>query len=162
MGQKTLPVGFHIRPSPPLITAALDGQKSKGGVRFLVLQTCCYAKCKRPNNLFRFGSTFGPDPAPGGPVFTFRTFCYHRYFEKSLYFRVQKKGPVGFAILPPPRLGLADFQSQCGRAGDFLFLQTCQPQPWRLQNRRTDGVFFLDPEIESFTQKTFSNRRSEK
>ena len=137
----------HIRPSPFKVLACLQGRKSQGGACFLVLKTCCYQKCKRTKKLFRFGSTFGPDPAPGGPVFTFRTACYYRSFEKSLHFRVQKKGPVGFAILPPPRLGLADFQSQCGRAGDFLFLQTCQPLPWRPQNRRTDGVFFLVPQI---------------
>ena len=72
-------------------------------------QTCRYQSCKRPNNQNRFGSTFGPDPALGGPVFTFRTACYYRSFAKSLDFGVQKKRSRG----------LCDFAASTARVGRF-------------------------------------------
>jgi len=151
-----------IRASPQLVLACLQGQKSQGGVPFLLLETCCYQWCKRPNSQNRFGSTFGPDPAPGGPVFTFRTACYYRSFAKLFVFGVQIKGPVAFSILSPPRLGLADFRSHRGRAGHFVApsnMPTLEVEAAKLQDR---WCLFLDPKIKRFTQKTSGNRRSEK
>ena len=76
---------------------------------FLLLQTCCYQKCKRPNSQNRFGSTFGPDPALGGPVFTFRTACYYKSFAKSLHSKVQNKRSRG----------LCDFAASTAKVGIF-------------------------------------------
>ena len=162
MGQKTVPVNSHVRASLPLALACSQGRKSQGGVLFLVLKTCCYQRCKRTKKLFRFGRSLGPDPAPGGPVFTFRTACYYRSFAKLLDFGVQIKGPVAFSILSPPRLGLADFRSHRGRAGHFVApsnMPTLEVEAAKLQDR---WCLFLDPKIKRFTQKTSGNRRSEK
>ena len=111
---------MDIRASPQLVLACLQGQKTLGGVRFLVLQTCCYQMCKRPNNQNRFGPTSGPDPAPGAQFSLFGPPVIIGLLRNHLILGSRKKGPVGFAFLPPPRLGLADFQSQCGRAGRFF------------------------------------------
>ena len=152
----------HVRPSPPLVLACLQGQKSQGGVRFLVLKTYCYQKCKRPNALFRFGSTFGPDPAPGGPVFTFRTACYYRSFAKSLDFGVQKKDTVGSAILRPPRLGLACLKEQKSAPPFHIGFGNMPTLAVEAAKSKSPRDLFSGPPNELIHEKTSSNTRSEK
>jgi len=66
------------------------------------------------------GQLLGPIRLPGAQILLFGPPVSRGLLRKSVHFRVQKKGPAGYAILPPPPLGLADFQSQCGRAGHFF------------------------------------------
>ena len=142
--------------------ACLQGQNHRAGYLF------CSFKHANPNGgdalipKIVLGQLSGPIPPPGAQFSLFGPPVTRSLLRKSLGFGVQKKDTVGSTILRPPLLGLACLKEQKSAPPFHIGLGSLPTLAVEAAKSQSPRCLFSGPRNKVISQKTYSNKRSDK